>query len=55
MIPAIKFDDSSIYIIFKHFLKEIHFAINANLNRKKLKYFLKNKLKSFLMNHFAFY
>jgi hypothetical protein len=34
---------------------KLAFAMNVNLNRKQIKGFLKNKLKSLLTNHFAAY
>lgn len=34
---------------------KIGYAMNVNLNKTKLKGFLKNKLKSLLTNHFASY
>lgn len=44
MAPHIKFDKD-----------ECYYQVNVNLQRRHLKYFLRNKLKSFLMNHFSYY
>lgn len=35
--------------------EKVGYAMNVNLDRTKLKRFLKNKLKSLLTNHFAAY
>lgn len=35
--------------------EKVGYAMNVNLDRGKLKRFLKNKLKSLLTNHFAAY
>ena len=44
-----------IYPAFDEHSEKLAYAMNVNINRKHMKSFLKNKLKSLLTNHFAAY
>ena len=51
----INIDTLEIFPAFDQTSEKLAYAMNVNINRKHIKSFLKNKLKSLLTNHFAAY